>query len=395
MKEEELIKKLESIKLPQIEIQSHRRRLRMALLNSEYFKEQPKAGVFSQVSSTVKRGADVLKGLISWRPVWKPALVSALAIALIVSSALFVPSLVSPSAETLAADIAKNSPEVQKLLGDDWVTVRKVQLVDGVGHVVCEASIGTFALAHVDLEEKEVVRAEKIKMPELTEEEKERAVEIAKADPRVQELLDKGAKIDTVFPIFGVIALTEENGETKVETSVSAAVAVTLDDEKWIVHVNLDEGKVERILEPGLSSYGVYEMEVEGKVKEKEYEVSVVGGWAGTGPFGPPHVTEEEREEIMDIAKADSEVQELLAQGAEINENLLFFSYKGSVASQGENKITLGEMSKDKAELILELKENGEVVKSWIVTVDPATEKVVGIEPILMAERAYSITIGS
>lgn len=111
MKEEELIKKLENTALPGIEVQSHRRRLRMALLDSEYFREQPEVGVFGQVSSTVKRGVDVLRGLISWRPVWKPALVSTLAIALIVGSALFVPSLVSPLTGTLPPGIAKNSGE--------------------------------------------------------------------------------------------------------------------------------------------------------------------------------------------------------------------------------------------------------------------------------------------
>ncbi len=109
MKEEELIKKLENTALPGIEVQSHRRRLRMALLQSEYFKEKPEVGVFGRVSSTVKRGVDVLRGLISWRPVWKPALVSTLAIALIVGSALFVPSLVSPSTGTLPTGIVTYS----------------------------------------------------------------------------------------------------------------------------------------------------------------------------------------------------------------------------------------------------------------------------------------------
>jgi len=109
MKEEELIKKLENTALPGIEVRSHRRRLRMALLNSEYFKEQPEFGVFGQVSSTVKRGVDVLRELILWRPVWKPALVSTLAIALIVGSALFVPSLFSPSTGTLPPGIVTYS----------------------------------------------------------------------------------------------------------------------------------------------------------------------------------------------------------------------------------------------------------------------------------------------
>jgi hypothetical protein len=120
MKEEELIKKLENTALPGIEVQSHRSRLRMALLQSEYFKEQPEVGVSGQVSSTVKRGVDVLRGLISWRPVWKLAMVSTLAIALIVSSALLVPSLVSPSTEiltgTLPPGIAKSSGEESNAL---------------------------------------------------------------------------------------------------------------------------------------------------------------------------------------------------------------------------------------------------------------------------------------
>lgn len=379
MGEEELIKKLENVELPDIELQGHQRRLRMALLESRYFKEQPKVAIFSQTKSKMKGGIDMLKGLISWRPVWKPALVSALAIALIVGSALFVPSLVGPSPEVLAAEIAQNSPEVQKLLGDDLVTVRKVQLVDGVGHVVCEASIGTFALADVDLEKGKLIKVEKIKMPELSDEEKERAVEIAKADLEVRELLDKGAKIGKVFPMFGIITLSEENGETGVETSVNVCVALVLNDEKWIVHVDLEKGEVERILEPK-SAAGIW------ATTEEKLEIM--------GPLSIPPITEEERAEIIAIAKADPEVQELLDKGAEINENIMLWSYKGPITSEDEDKITLGEVSKDKAELILELKENGEVVKSWIVTVDSVAEKVVNVEPILMAERAYTITSG-
>ncbi len=379
MNEEELIKELKSIDLPKIELQGHQRRLRMALLESRHFKEQPKVAIFSQTKSKMKGGIDMLKGLISWRPVWKPALVSALAIALIVGSALFVPSLVGPSPEVLAAEIAQNSPEVQKLLGDDLVTVRKVQLVDGMGHVVCEASIGTFALADVDLEKGKLIKVEKIKMPELSDEEKERAVGIAKADPEVRELLDKGAKIDKVFPMFRIITLSEENGETGVETSVNVCVALVLNDEKWIVHVDLEKGEVERILEPK-SAAGIW------VTTEEKLEIM--------GPLSIPPITEEERAEIIAIAKADPKVQELLDKGAEINENIMLWSYKGPITSEDEDKITLGEVSKDKAELILELKENGEVVKSWIVTVDSVAEKVVNVEPILMAKRAYTIISG-
>ena len=40
MNKDDLIKKLKSIDIPEIELQSHRRRLRLALLNSGYFKEK-------------------------------------------------------------------------------------------------------------------------------------------------------------------------------------------------------------------------------------------------------------------------------------------------------------------------------------------------------------------
>ncbi len=40
MKEEELKEKLERVEIPQIELESHRSRLKMALLNSDYFKKK-------------------------------------------------------------------------------------------------------------------------------------------------------------------------------------------------------------------------------------------------------------------------------------------------------------------------------------------------------------------
>jgi len=40
MKEEELIKRLENVELPDIKLQSHRRRLRMALLDAGYLQRQ-------------------------------------------------------------------------------------------------------------------------------------------------------------------------------------------------------------------------------------------------------------------------------------------------------------------------------------------------------------------
>ena len=310
MTEEELIKKLEGINFPKIEVESHRRRLRMALLQTQYFEELP--GKVSALKSKLKGGIDTMKGLFSWRPVWKPALVGTLALALIIGSALFVPPLFGPSPQALAADIAQNNPEVQELLGDDSIVVKKVQVVDGVGQVVCEASVGTFALAKVDLEGGRLIEVEKIKMPELTKEEEARAIEIAKADPEVKELLDKGAMVDRVFPTFGMVVLNVEDGKTKIETSVSVTVELSLDNEKWIVYVDLDKGKTETILLP---PNGVGPVTIDGDGEGDEITITVIKDL--------PPMTEEEKEKTVALAKANSGVQELLDKGAEINEKLI------------------------------------------------------------------------
>ena len=85
MKEEELIKKLESADLPRIEVPSHRRRLRMALLQSRYFKERHKQGIVSLAKSKMKGSIDALtKGLGSRQPVWKTATAGMLAMVMVV-----------------------------------------------------------------------------------------------------------------------------------------------------------------------------------------------------------------------------------------------------------------------------------------------------------------------
>ena len=320
MKGEELIKKLESAELPMIEIQSHRRRLKVALLQSGYFEGSP--GGVAVSKSKMKGIGDMPGGPISWRPVWKPALVGILTMALIVGAALFAPPLFGPSTEVLAAGIAQNSPEVQRLLGDDSVIVKEVKLVDGVGCVVCEASIGTFVFAEVDLDKKEVVRAERIKLPELTEEEKTKAIRIAEAAPEVRRLLYKGASIDKVSPIFGTITLREgENGEMGVETSVTPAVALVLDGEKWVAHVDIGERKVKKISEPR----PVASVEASGY---KEGEVKKIDEG---GPLPIPSMAEEEERELTAAVKINPEAQESRDREAETNRARVFEACTSSI----------------------------------------------------------------
>ena len=242
MREEELIKKLENIDLPEIELQSHRRRLKTALLQSQCFEERP--GKAAVLESKVQGGINMLKGLISWRPVWKPALVSALALALIIGFALFVPSPFVPSPEVLAANIAQNSPEVRAALGGDEVeTLKVVSIKDDMATVIVEGKMGGIVTALVDLHTKIVTEA--VGGPKLTDEEKEKALSIVKADPRVRELLDRGAVIAMILPMYVHASGTnQETGEIEEISETWAQVWINLGNKQWGAQVDLIRGKV-------------------------------------------------------------------------------------------------------------------------------------------------------
>ena len=257
MKEEELIKKLENIELPNIELQSHQRRLRMALLNAGYLQRQ-RVGVtiLALAKSEIKGGIDIImKGLVSRQPVWKTALASVSAIALIIGLTIALPSLTGQSSEALAAEIAESSPEVKLALGDQEIEVVKViKIIDDKGTVICEGTMGRLVTAEVDLESQEVtevkVAIEIVDMPELSEADEQEAINIARADPGVKELLDQGASIGMVFPMYSFGMRTDmETGETEEFSGMLVRVAIELGEKSWLAHVDLAEGKVVRLIE--------------------------------------------------------------------------------------------------------------------------------------------------
>lgn len=359
MKEEELIKKLESIDLPRIEVQSYRRRLRMALLDSEYFKEQPKVGVFSLAKSKMKGGINTMKGLISWRPIWKPALVSTLAIALIVSSALFVPSLVGPSLETLAADIAKNSPEIRALVGGEPV-VLETEITNGTAYVLCLGRSGESAISIVDVENKTELQVVEIKseLSELSDEEKAKAIEIVKANSKAQQLLSNGGTIAKVvgYPMPVKIKVGDDELTLEEEKTMSVMAGVIIvapykedDEAQWVFQVDLAKEKVVDIIEPV----------PEKPVLEKPEPVWTAPSW----------------EELIDIAKTDPEVQELFDQGAK----LVAVGIAGTADTAEEAALTL-ELDEEK----------------WMVRIDLDEEevtKVVLVPQVEPGERVYLFNI--
>jgi len=245
MNKEELIKKLESAKLPKIELQSHRRQLRIALLNADYSERQPEVTISDLTKSKVRGGIEkMLRGLVSPRPVWKTALVTGLAIVLVFALAIGLPSLIGQSPELLAGEIVQNSPDVIAALGGDEVeTVRILNIEDNMATVIVEGKMGGIVNALVDLYTKVVTEA--VGGPQLTDEEKDKALNIATTDPRVQEVLDMGAVIDLVLPMYVTFSkVNQETGEIEEVTETWAQMWINLGNRAWGVQVDLIRGKV-------------------------------------------------------------------------------------------------------------------------------------------------------
>lgn len=277
MKEEELIKKLERVELPRIELESHRRRLRMEVLNADHLlNEQPRVTTLAPAKSKVSRGMDTIRrGLVSRQPVWKTSLVYILTVALIAGLAITLPLLIGQSPEALAASIVRKSPEVRAALvvkpieagpvevPSVAVALVRVELIEEDGdnvRVLVRGEWGRYVVADVNLGAKEVTCV--YKFPEFSDEEKARAIEIAQAAPKVQELLDKGGTIYKVIPLTigdadGAISfkLDDEEGEITVENGrILPAAVIVEDNQTWLVFVDIDEGEVVRILNPKLAA---------------------------------------------------------------------------------------------------------------------------------------------
>lgn len=95
------------------------------------------------------------------------------------------------------------------------------------------------------------VRLEGPPIPPITEGEKGEAIKIAKADPRVRKLLDKGAEIEMVSGRWHVSGVIEKDEKIKVTTTTKEGVDVVLKLPgvalRTTVEVDLVEGRVTRI----------------------------------------------------------------------------------------------------------------------------------------------------
>jgi len=391
MKKEDLIKQLENIELPEIEIQSHKQRLKMALLNQHqklHFGTGQDSGYFWNKI--------MLKRLI-------PAGV-ALALILVVGFTVIQPKLQIAR----AMEIAKNDPQIQQLMKDYGVEIKEVKLQDGKAYVLLalpeeklpplpalkggeETAMrgpGQFYITYQDLKTGEVIessgsiaeidlkgkKVEKLEMVEetmialvpLTEEEKARAIEIAKSDAKIKEMLPAGAEVVKVQPLpplkLKIQTTSEENGVRVVayDEREDRRVNVIFESERGqdIITVNLSTGAIEGAMSTG--SIG----EIQER-PESEYPY----------PIKPKYYLEEgiNLEPLPDEGVVISEGQPS-GHGSAINEKNLFVEILHDIAEKGDDRIK--ELLKDKDYEILE------VIKSKPVVEKTETSETTRVETV-------------
>jgi len=293
MKKEDLIKKLENIKTPEIEIQSHKQRLKMALLSSGYFKENP---------------------IMFWTKRLIPAGIT-LALILVVGFTVIQPKLQIAR----AMEIAKKDPQIQQLMKDYGLEIKEVKLQDGKAYVLLSLpeeklppvpalageetgskkgmrGPGQFFIAYqdpktgeiietsgsvaeIDLKAKKVKKLEmvekmKINITPLTEKEKARAIEIAKSNPKIQEMIPDLEQREVIVKALPPLKLRlDEDPDNGMEVTSAdpneekrANVIFKFDEYQDIITVNLTTGKVE-----GAVSYSTSRIEK----PQSEYPVPI------------------------------------------------------------------------------------------------------------------------
>jgi hypothetical protein len=194
MKEEELRKKLERVEIPRIELESHRSRLKMALLNSDYFKKKRGNRIMDAVKTQARGMIDtMLDGMVARRPAWKVALVTAFTM-------IMMGGMVFGLGSLNGIQQAGVNPSGYTIIGGD----------------------------------------------QLTDADKSLAMDILKADSRIQALLATGATIDILLPILVEFQATNpETGEIEgVQETWAQAWMTGIDGSTWGAVVDLVQGKV-------------------------------------------------------------------------------------------------------------------------------------------------------
>jgi hypothetical protein len=252
MKEEDLIQRLKSTRLPDVELPSHRSRLKMALLRRGYLQGKQEVADM-EVARTEARPGGFLRGLAERRGLrWGMVAGVAAAIVLVIMVQIFRP-LGEQSSTALASDIVMADPAVLAALESGQVEMVTVtEIVGDRATVLVEGAAGDSLSVEVNLSARAVTDITTVVFtgPKLNDEEEALALSIARADPRVAAILEGGAEITMVLPVFVTgQRIDPDTGKVTEEHSVIAQVWMTKGSRQWYAYVDLDTERVTDVVE--------------------------------------------------------------------------------------------------------------------------------------------------
>ena len=269
MEKDDLIRKLEGLSTPDIEISAHKQRLK-ALLLAKYYPEKKRVVLFSLFKKLVPLGALAIIGL-----------------------AFLVHNFVFPRYTPIQAqEIALRNPEIQNWI-EKGAVIQDIEIIDGKAYILIqpqekEAAINAEetptpavtkdqainqmtaekiiaeesfkgALAEIDIKGKRISKVEELasSIKRLTDSKKIKTEEIARRNPEIPreaEILD----VQVSIPKF---RLVKNDGSVQVsaesEEDEKASIIYEFDKKQWEGKINLEKEEVEEIKFLGEAKDGV------------------------------------------------------------------------------------------------------------------------------------------
>jgi anti-sigma factor RsiW len=205
--------------------------------------------------------------VIPKRLTWKTATAGVLAVVIIASMAIALPMLTGNDQKLSAAEIALADPEVQAALGGvepEEIGISSITDSPDNSRVVMTLPPDKAVIADVSIKKQTVTRITTQTADDITE---QQVIDIAKADSRIQELLDKGYTLYFERAVELYSSVPEENNMIQpfkyLEASPKDMVGfigiltlrnypdINLAQSIYYIVINISQGRVASILDAG------------------------------------------------------------------------------------------------------------------------------------------------
>ena len=237
MEEQDLIKKLEEVKAPEIELASHKRKLRAYLL-SQYSKKE---------------------AFIFLKRVFPASLAFIILFALVFNIFTFQKADLA-----MAKNIAVKDPWFRSLIEEGGI-IKETQLADSKAYMLVsvakpsekskekvmagkEEPAGEF-LIEIDFKKKKVSQIKELPLPNLflSEQDKEKITLISEESEAIKKAIPGEAAIEEIKPSSFQTKLVKKGNKMEAESVIKATVIYRADGKKWQAMINFDENEVELI----------------------------------------------------------------------------------------------------------------------------------------------------